>query len=64
MYNRTQNEDGSFNTRCLDCFRTIGSEIETENKLNPVEKNHICPEKAMVHLVAQQQLAQSDASAN
>lgn len=59
MYNRTQNENGSFNTRCLDCFRTIASEIATENDLTALEANHLCPEKAMAHLVAQQQSAQA-----
>jgi hypothetical protein len=52
MYNRTQNENGSFNTRCLHCFRTIAFEVEKENDLAALEANHLCPEKVMAHLVA------------
>lgn len=58
MYNRTQNENGSFNTRCLHCFRTIASEVEKENDLAALEADHLCPEKAMAHLAAQQQSTQ------
>ena len=62
MYNRTQNENGTFNTRCLHCFRTIAFAIEKENELGALEVNHLCPEKAMAHLVAQQQSAQPQPS--
>ena len=34
MYSRTQNENGSYNTRCLDCFMTIASCVETEKELD------------------------------
>jgi len=47
MYNRTQNENGSYNTRCLDCFITIAFSVETEKELDQREMRHICPEKAL-----------------
>lgn len=53
MYNRTQNDNGSFNTRCLDCFMTVASCVETEQELDRVEAHHICPEKALAQLLAQ-----------
>ena len=37
MYSRTQNDNGSFNTRCLDCFMTVASCVETEKELARVE---------------------------
>jgi hypothetical protein len=54
MYNRTQNENGSYNTRCLDCFMTIASSVETAEELNRLEARHICPEKALANLLAQE----------
>jgi hypothetical protein len=54
MYSRTQNENGSFNTRCLDCFMTIASCIETEHELNEREARHVCPERALADLLAQE----------
>lgn len=54
MYSRTQNENGSYNTRCLDCFLTIASSIESEDELDRLEARHICPEKALAWLFAQQ----------
>jgi hypothetical protein len=50
MYSRTQNENCSYNTRCLDCFMTIASSIETEEELAAHEQHHICPEKALADL--------------
>lgn len=52
MYNRTQNENGTYNTRCLDCFMTVGFSVETEAELRLVEDHHICPEKALAGLLA------------
>jgi hypothetical protein len=52
MYHRTQNENGSYNTRCLDCFMTIASSIETEEEIAVREHHHICPEKALSDLLA------------
>jgi hypothetical protein len=50
MYSRTQNENGSFNTRCLYCFLTVASAIESERELDQIETDHVCPEKALQHL--------------
>jgi hypothetical protein len=52
MYNRTQNDNGSYNTRCLDCFMTVASCVQTEQELVRVEAHHICPEKALAQLLA------------
>jgi hypothetical protein len=54
MYSRTQNDNGSFNTRCLDCFMTVASCVETEEELGRVETHHICPEKVLAELLAQE----------
>ena len=54
MYSRTQNENGSFNTRCLYCFLTVASAVESERELDQIEANHLCPEKALAHLLAEQ----------
>ena len=51
MYSRTQNENGTYNTRCLDCFMTIASSIETAEELDLRETRHICPEKALAELL-------------
>lgn len=50
MYSRTQNENGSYNTRCLYCFMTIASDVETDKKLDRIEARHICPEMALARL--------------
>ena len=50
MYSRTQNENGSHNTRCLYCFMTIASSIESEAELDQLEARHICPERALADL--------------
>ena len=52
MYARTQNENGTFNTRCLHCFMTVASAVETPEELEQVEARHFCPEKALSQLVA------------
>ncbi|MGA2170467.1 MAG: hypothetical protein ABSG62_19915 [Terracidiphilus sp.] len=54
MYSRTQNENGTYNTRCLDCFMTIAFCVETEKDLGFLEVRHICPEKALAVLLAQE----------
>ena len=56
MYSRTQNENGTFNTRCLDCFMTIASCVESAKELDLLEAHHICPEKAL-HLLQEQEYA-------
>jgi hypothetical protein len=55
MYSRTQNENGTYNTRCLDCFMTIASCVESPTELDQLEAHHICPEKALFHLFEQEQ---------
>jgi hypothetical protein len=52
MYNRTQNENGSFNTRCLYCFMTVASCVESEPELDKLETRHLCPEKVLADLAA------------
>jgi len=64
MYSRTQNENGSYNTRCLDCFMTIASCVETEKELDELEARHLCPEKALQQLLAQERAAACHAARN
>lgn len=52
MYSRTQNENGTFNTRCLDCLMTVTTSVETEEDLERFEHAHMCPEKALTLLLA------------
>jgi hypothetical protein len=51
MYSRTQNDNGTYNTRCLHCMITVASAVETERELNEVEKRHVCPERALADLL-------------
>jgi hypothetical protein len=64
MYSRTQNENGSYNSRCLDCFMTIASCAETEQELDVREAHHMCPEKALAQLLAQDRVAAEHAARN
>jgi hypothetical protein len=54
MYSRTSNENGSWNSRCLYCFVTVASDVETLNEMDRAEARHICPEKALAELLARQ----------
>jgi hypothetical protein len=54
MYSRTQNDNGSYNTRCLDCFMTIASSVETEEELLKCEGTHGCPEKVLAGMLARE----------
>ena len=47
MYSRIQNENGTYNTRCLFCFMTVGSAVEADEELARIEADHVCPEKAL-----------------
>lgn len=58
MYSRTQNDNGSFNTRCLDCLMTIASCVESERELAHFERIHVCPEKALYNLLRLEQAHQ------
>jgi hypothetical protein len=51
MYSRSQNENGTYNTRCLYCFMTIASSVETEKEMDKLEQRHICPERALAELL-------------
>ena len=64
MYSRTQNENGSYNTRCLDCFLTVASCVESEEELERIEGRHLCLEKALAQLLAQERAAQAHAARN
>ena len=64
MYSRTQNDNGSFNTRCLDCFMTVASCVETEQELERVEAHHVCPEKVLAELLAQERAIEERALRN
>jgi len=64
MYNRTQNDNGSYNTRCLDCFMTIASCVETEKELSLIEAHHICPEKALAVLLEKEKAIEAQAARN
>lgn len=59
MYSHTQNENGTYNTRCLYCFMTIASAIETEEQLAVLEAHHTCPERALANMVALEKAAES-----
>ena len=63
-FSRTQNENGSYNSRCLDCFMTIASYVATEQDLEFREAHHICPEKALAELLAREKAGQSHAARN
>jgi hypothetical protein len=52
MYSRTQNENGTYNTRCLYCFLTVATAIETKEALELLEVDHVCPERALSELLA------------
>lgn len=56
MYNRTQNDNGTYNSRCLYCFMTIAFAIDSEAELEQREAVHLCPEKVLAQLSAGQGL--------
>jgi len=64
MYSRTQNENGTYNTRCLYCFMTVASAVETEAALDALELRHICPEKALAQLREQELLMAGQRAGN
>ncbi len=64
MYSRTQNENGSFNSRCLDCFLTIASCVETGKELDEREAHHLCPEKVLAQLLAEEKAAVEHSARN
>ena len=56
MYSRTQNENGTYNTLCLDCCMTIAFCVESPKELDLLEAHHVCPEKAL-HYLQEQEIA-------
>jgi hypothetical protein len=64
MYSRTQNENGTYNTRCLYCFMTIASSVETDKELASIEARHICPERALAALMAQEKTVEARSHPN
>lgn len=56
MYSRTQNENGTYNTRCLYCFMTVASCVETAEELDKLEGHHVCPERALADLLQQEEI--------
>lgn len=58
MYSRSQNDNGTFNTMCLDCLRTIATSVENETDLELLEIRHVCPEKALAQILAAQKGAE------
>jgi len=64
MYSRTQNENGTFNTRCLDCFMTVASDVESPQDLDAIEERHMCLEKALACLVTGQRMTGPTAHKN
>jgi hypothetical protein len=64
MYSRTQNDNGTYNTRCLDCFMTVASSVETTDELDRVEVRHMCPEKVLAQLVARDRSIEAHAQRN
>ena len=64
MYNRTQNDNGSYNTRCLDCFMTVASCVESEPELDRVEAHHVCPEKVLAELLVQEKALEARVARN
>jgi hypothetical protein len=54
MYSRTINETGHTTSRCLYCFMTVASETEGPGELDRIEARHVCPEKALAHLLARE----------
>jgi hypothetical protein len=64
MYSRTQNDNGTYNTRCLDCFMTIASSVETAEELDGIEARHLCPEKVLAQLLLQVKASEAQSAHN
>jgi hypothetical protein len=64
MFSRTQNENGTYNTRCLYCFMTIAFAVETDRELDRLEARHICPERALAELLAMEKAQESHSHVN
>jgi len=64
MYSRTQNDNGTYNTRCLYCFMTIASSVESPLELDLLEVRHICPERALSELLEKEKAIEGQAQVN
>jgi len=64
MYSRTQNENGTYNTRCLYCFMTIASSVDTDKDLARLESRHICPERALAELLEREKATEFQSHLN
>jgi hypothetical protein len=62
MYSRTQNENGTYNTRCLHCFLTVASAVATSEELDRIELRHLCPERVMAEVNGKEKFAASQAA--
>jgi hypothetical protein len=51
MFSHTQNENGTYNSRCLYCFMTVASSVESVEEIEKPETHHICPEKVLSDLL-------------
>lgn len=60
MFSHTQNDNGTYNTRCLYCFMTIASSLVSIRDVELIETQHICPERALAELLAQHRLVTGD----
>lgn len=64
MYSRTQNDNGTYNTRCLYCFLTVATAVESPEALDIEEAEHLCPEKALALMLAHEKNIQALAHRN
>jgi len=60
MYHQSQNENGTYNTRCLDCLMNVATAVETTQELKEIEDRHCCAEKALTQLLANQPKSSSN----
>jgi len=63
MFSRTQNDNGTYNTRCLDCMMTVASWVERDD-LERIELHHMCPERALAQLLAHESAMAAHAQRN
>jgi hypothetical protein len=52
MFSHTQNENGTYNIRCLYCFMTVASAVESVEEIEKVETHHFCLERALSGILA------------
>ncbi len=64
MYSRTENEDGSFNTRCLDCFMTIAADVKSLRELDRIEAGHLCLERVLSEMFKRALVREAHAERN